>query len=286
MHNPSLEDLFVDLLSDWGFKYIFWNPANDDLLIHLINTLLKGKTTIKALQHMNVEKPGKKEDGRASALDLYCTTNTDEHIIIEIQRSVDEGFVPRSLFYATHVLQEQAQKGEKWKYDFKPTYIIGILDFALKTSPSSQIIRSVKLIDETSHTVMYQDLSFVYVELPKFDRRLGQLETDLDHWLFSFKNLHKLKERPEALEHGIFKKLMSAAEVAKMSLEERIQYMGAIGAQWKEHTTRETHIKIGRTNEKVQIAKNAIRAGLDNTLITQITDLSNEEIEALREELK
>ncbi|MEM0952488.1 MAG: PD-(D/E)XK nuclease family transposase, partial [Cyanobacteria bacterium P01_H01_bin.74] len=94
MHNPSDKDRFVDLLSDWAFKFIFWNTDNKDLLIHLINTLLKGKTVIKDLRQMNVEKPSKIEDGRGSTLDLYCTTDTDEHIVIEIQRSTDSGFVP------------------------------------------------------------------------------------------------------------------------------------------------------------------------------------------------
>jgi len=245
MHKPSIEDKFIDLLSDWGFKWVFWKPANKDLLIHLINTLLKGKTVIKDLRHMNVEKPGKREDGRGSSLDLYCTTDTQEHIVIEIQRLGDEGFVPRSVFYATHVLQEQDQKGKQWQFKYKPTYIIGILEFKLLKSPSGEIIRNVRLIDEATHAVIYPLLTFVYVELPKFDKGLDQLETDLDYWLFIFKNLHKLKERPEALDFGIFKKLMSAAELTKMSLEERIQYMGQVGAEWKEYTTRETQIKIG-----------------------------------------
>jgi len=118
MHQPSDKDIFIDLLSDWGFKYIFWKPANKDLLIHLINTLLQGKSVIKDLRYMNVEKPGNHEGGRSSSLDLYCTTDTNEHIVIEVQRHGDEGFVPRSLFYATHILQEQAEKGNKWQFSF------------------------------------------------------------------------------------------------------------------------------------------------------------------------
>ena len=252
MHQPSDKDLFIDLLSDWGFKYIFWKPANKDLLIHLINTLLSGKTVIKDLNYMNVEKPGKKEGGRASSLDLYCTTEANEHIVIEIQRHGDEGFIPRSLFYATHVLHEQAEKGDHWQYNFKPTYIIGILDFELIKDDSTDVIRSVRLMDEATNAVIYPNLSFVYVELPKFTKALNQLETDLDYWLFHFKHLAELKERPKLLDHGVFTKLMNMAALGKMTTEERVEYMGRVGAEWKEYTTRETQKKLGRAEGRAE----------------------------------
>jgi len=38
---------------------------------------------------------------------------------------------------------------------------------------------------------------------------------------------------------------MDAAELGKMTTEERIAYMGQIGAEWKAYTTRETAIQIG-----------------------------------------
>jgi len=102
MHTPTENDRFIHLLSDWGFKWIFWKEANKDLLIHLINTLLAGKTVIKDLQFLNIEKPSSSQDNRAALLDLYCQTDTDEHIVIEVQHLIDEGFIPRSVFYATH----------------------------------------------------------------------------------------------------------------------------------------------------------------------------------------
>jgi len=288
MHQPSIQDLFVDLLSDWGFKWVFWKPANKELLIHLINTLLNGKTVIKDLRYMNVEKVRKHEESRAAFLDLYCITEQDENIIIEVQRLPDAGFIPRSVFYASHVLQEQSEQGKDWQFKFKPTYVIGILDFAIKASTSDHITRSVMLLDEATPEVIYSDLTFIFVELPKFKRQLNELETDLDYWLFCFRYLPNLRERPALLERkDIFKKLMDAAELAKMSRDERWEYVQTIGAEWKAYTTRETHINMGEKKGKSKALKVAnaylnkkqspdqIAASLSLPL-TEVLDIINE----------
>ena len=243
---------------------------------------------MKDLQYMNVEKPGKKIDGRASSLDLYCTTDTNEHIVIEIQRHGDEGFIPRSLFYATHVLHEQAEKGDQWEYDFKPTYIIGILEFELIKDGSTEVIRSVRLIDEGTNAVIYPNLTFIYVELPKFDKVLAELETDLDLWLFQFKNLSQLKARPKALDSGIFHKLMILAEMARMTTQERIEYMGRVGAEWKEYTTRQTLHKQGLKegieqgeNTTMNVLKAYLQQKQSPEQIANALDLPIEKVQAI-----
>ena len=141
--------------------------------------------------------------------------------------------------------KNKPKKGNKWQFDFKPTYIIGILEFELIKDSSKEVVRSVRLIDETTQKVIYPNLTFIYVELPKFTKVIDQLETDLDLWLFQFKHLSQLKAKPKALNWGVFQKLMIVAEMARMTTEERIEYMGRIGAEWKEYTTRKTQIKIG-----------------------------------------
>jgi predicted transposase/invertase (TIGR01784 family) len=49
---------------------------------------------------------------------------------------------------------------------------------------------------------------------------------------------------------------------------------------------KEEGLKEGEQNKTLEIVKNAIQKGYDNTVITDLTGLSIAEIEAIRKELK
>ena len=71
-------------------------------------------------------------------------------------------------------------------------------------------------MEEESKTVFYHKLNMVYLEIPKFNKSLSELDNDYDRWLYAFKNLHKLKNCPKELEQGIFKRLFELAEIEKL----------------------------------------------------------------------
>jgi len=75
-----------------------------------------------------------------------------------------------------------------------------------------------------------------------------------------------LQERPQILGHGVFTKLMNMAALGKMTTEERIEYMGRVGAEWKEYTTRETLKKIGRTEGRVEGRTEGEEIGENNSV--------------------
>ena len=57
----------------------------------------------------------------------------------------------------------------------------------------------VKLMDIYTKEVFYDKLTFVYLEMPKFNKREDELVTMFDKWLFVLRNLATLLERPAAL---------------------------------------------------------------------------------------
>ncbi|MCP4607065.1 MAG: hypothetical protein GY847_42220, partial [Proteobacteria bacterium] len=64
----------------------------------------------------------------------------------------------------------------------------------------------------------------VYLEIPKFNKPADKLETQFEKWLYLFKNLHKLTERPVAFQKEIFKKLFKQASIAAMGKKELSAY--------------------------------------------------------------
>ena len=77
---------------------------------------------------------------------------------------------------------------------------------------------------DDDNEVFYENLNFVYIEIPKFRKRIDELETFMDKWLFLIKNLHCLKDRPVEVKNKIFNRLFSTAEVCNLNEFEFMKY--------------------------------------------------------------
>jgi len=50
-----------------------------------------------------------------------------------------------------------------------------------------------------THEVFYDKPTYIYVEIPKFDKKETELVTMYDKWMYVLKNLSRLMQRPAAL---------------------------------------------------------------------------------------
>ena len=145
----------------------------------------------------------------------------------------------------------------------------------------------VKLSDIETRKVFYDKLTFVYLEMPKFNKTEKELLTRYDKWLFILKNLNKLDRIPVELKGEIFLKLFETAEIAKLNKEEFRQYQESLNAYRDIKNSVDTAWEEGKVEGKIEgkieIAINSIKLGLDIETITKITGLTKEEIEALRD---
>jgi len=224
-------DKFINLFTDFGFKKIFGSEPNKDLLIHFLNTLLNGKEKIKDLVYLKSERLGKRKAERKAIYDLFCENQNGEKFIVEVQRVEQQFFKDRSIFYSTFPIQEQAKTG-KWDYELKAVYMIGILDFSFEDTKEDKLFHKVQLIDVETYEIFYHKLTYIYLEIPKFDKKLEDLENDYERWLYAFKNLHKLRDTPQELQDGIFQRLMELAEVACLTKKELGLYQESLKEYW------------------------------------------------------
>jgi len=116
-------------------------------------------------------------------------------------------------------------KGQ-WRFGLKAVYTIGILDFVFDEDKDDQEYyhHVVKLMDVEKKTVFYDKLTYIYLEMPKFQKTEDELVTMTDKWLYALKHLPDLLERPKALQDRIFKKFFDVAEIAALSKEEYAKY--------------------------------------------------------------
>jgi predicted transposase/invertase (TIGR01784 family) len=288
-------DRYINLFTDFGFKKLFGEEPNKDLLISFLNALLGEEGNIQDLTYLKNERLGKSEGERKAVYDLYCRNEAGEKFIVEIQRVKQEFFKDRSLYYASFAIQDQAMKGREWQYELKGVYTIAVLDFEFDKTQQEKLEYRVKLVDTLSNEVFYNKLTFVYIEIPKFRKALSELSNDYERWLYAFKNLHRLREMPKELEEGVFKRLFELAEIASMEGRERDAYQESLKDYWDLKSSMDTYfsegkeeglkegIRKGRKEEKMTIAKNALASGLSVATVAQLTGLSEAEIRLLTE---
>ncbi len=219
-----MSSTFVNPFTDFGFKKIFGEPASKPHLIDFLNSLLPTFAQIKDLTFKNLEQLPHSEDDRKAVYDVYCQGLNGEYFIVELQKIKQVFFKDRTLFYATFPIQDQAKKGD-WDYKLEAVYCVGVLGFTFDDDKinAREVVHTVKLKDQ-NNTVFYDKLTFIYLEIPNFDKQLEELTTRLDKWLYFIKNLEDLQSIPELFKDSVFLNAFETAKIANLEPIERSSY--------------------------------------------------------------
>ena len=278
-----MNDRYINIFTDFGFKKVFGEEINKDLLIDFLNELLKGKETIKDLTYKKAEHLGSGDIDRKAIFDLYCENDKGEKIIVELQKSKQNFFKDRSVYYSTFPIAEQAQRGD-WNFELKSVYTIAILDFRFEDDDKEKTVVSiVKLMDTQKQKVFYDKLTYVYIQMPNFTKTEEELETKFDSWLYVLKNLHKLEARPQRLRDKIFEKFFATAEIARFNPVEREEYKESLKYYRDLKNVLDTAWDEGKIEGKIEVARSLLAMGFDDAKAAQATGLSLDAVHKLRE---
>ena len=276
----NLKDKYINPLTDFGFKKLFGVEPNKELLIDFLNQLLPAVHQIKDLTYTKNEHLGGSEYERKAIFDLYCESQSGEKFIVEVQKAKQNFFKDRSVYYSTYPIQEQAKKGD-WDFELSAVYTIGILDFVFDDhKDQSEILHTVKLKDQNGN-VFYNKLTYIYLELPKFTKSDTELQTRFDKWMYVFRHLANLQNRPAILQERIFEKLFEIAEIAKFTPKEKEQYEESLKYYRDLKNVVDSSKEEGKIEGIIEVAKNLKRQGISTEIINKATGLLKKEIDNL-----
>ncbi len=294
-----IKDTYISPFTDFGFKKLFGTEVNKDLLIDFLNELLsKSGETVVDLTYLSTEQLGRGSEERKAIYDIYCKNEKGEYFIVEMQKAKQKYFKDRSIYYSSFPIQSQAEKGD-WNFELKAIYTVGILDFVFKHDEKDDdaYYHKVKLMNTKTSEVFYDKLTYVYLELPKFNKAEEELETHFEKWLFILKNLGDLTSRPQKLQERIFKKVFEQAEIANYSDNEYAEYeeslktyrdlKNSIDSSFEEGKIegiiegKAEGIIEGEIKGKIETATAMKKKGYAVSDIAEITGISAEEIEKL-----
>jgi predicted transposase/invertase (TIGR01784 family) len=283
---------YVNPFTDFGFKKLFGSELHKDLLISFLNEILPDQK-IATLVYKKTESLGATDVDRKVIYDLYCENDEGEKFIVELQKAKQSFFKDRTLFYATFPIQEQGQKGD-WDYQLKAVYTIAILDFCFEDEHEKEVKVTVKLMEIEKKTVFYDKLTFLYLQMPNFNKKEEELVSMEDKWLFVLKNLNKLTERPAKLQEKVFTKIFQLAEIAKFNEEERTAYIDSLKYYRDLKNSLDTSfakgeqigLEKGEHGKAIKTAEKCLLKGISIEETAELTELDIEEVNGIAKKLK
>jgi predicted transposase/invertase (TIGR01784 family) len=175
------DQIFIPIISDYGFKATFGNEANTLFLRRALQALIKSEVPIKDVKFDKNTFEGITQDSRSGIFDLACTDENDNHFIVEMQYGDAPNFVQRMKFYTLHKFNAMVKKG---KFDYSTLakiYCVGIL--ANNINPYKHYHNVSNLRNEQGELIDDQ-MTFVTVELEKFTLQETDCQTDLDTYIY------------------------------------------------------------------------------------------------------
>ncbi|MCU0468535.1 MAG: Rpn family recombination-promoting nuclease/putative transposase [Arcicella sp.] len=274
---------YINPFTDFGFKKIFGEEASKPLLIDFLNALLPLTNKIIEITFKNAEQLGQTEADRKAIYDIYCENENGEKFIVELQKAKQNYFKERTIYYSTFPIREQAEKGD-WNYKLKAVYCVGILDFTFddyENEPDkNNFIHTIKLKNQNGK-VFYDKLTYIYLEMPNFNKTEDELQTRLDKWLYFIKHLEDFQTIPSIFKDEVFTKAFEKAELAKMGQAELENYEMNLKIYRDFKSTIDTAFDEGKIEGKIEVAKTAKKMGLSISEIAKLTGLSEREINNL-----
>ena len=214
---------YADLLDDDVFKLVFGQESSKEVMIEFLNQVISDRKIVD-LEFMDKEMHPLNRERKSSVYDMFCRTEDGSRIIVEVQRRKQACYVERAIYYSTFQIQRQIDAGNG-DYNFYPIYVISILNFDLDINRGNpDVLTSYRLYEETSYNLLTDKVTFIFLELNKFKKTKYELSGDiLEGMYFCFKNMAILTDRPEVLEHDVFRKIFEVSELLNMDEVTRLK---------------------------------------------------------------
>jgi predicted transposase/invertase (TIGR01784 family) len=216
-------------------------------------------------------------------------------------------FAKLVVYNAAKTYSTQLIRGQGY-FKLKPVIALTITDFEMFDNDPEVISHFVFKEKKRLFDYVDPEIELIFIELPKFNKQLDELETLTDKWIYFMKNAPSLEIVPSTME--TVSEIQQAFAIANETnlnpeeladLEEREMFIldqqGVLLkgiekgiAQGREQGIaegreegREEGLALGMREKALEIARQLLNV-LDNQTISQTTGLSVEDIKNLREE--
>jgi predicted transposase/invertase (TIGR01784 family) len=271
---------------DLAFKKLFGSEDNKDILISFINSIVSEKDKVKEIRLVNPYNEKEFKNDKLSILDIKAQEElTGQWYNIEMQITDQDYYDKRALYYWSRLYTSQMSTGVN--YDkLEKTICINILNFEC-IEDEKDYHNVYQVLNKESKKQFLDHLEIHFIELKKYHH---ELKTLLDKWILFLNEANLLEELPKELkEIPTIEKALNVLEAMSLNPSERESYEARLkwlrdeemAIKTAERKGKEEGLKEGQLKEKLMIARNSLKQGIDVKTISLITGLSIEEINKL-----
>ena len=264
---------FVNLRSDVGFKAVFADRNNKDILIGVLNQILPPEARIEDIkEYSDREQRRDVPYGKKTVLDLVCVDRDDRTFVVEMQASEEDFFFERCVYYASGLYHLELSDGVRYK-GLRPVYVVSFLNYRLRHDDESlwdtdHFISHWRFTEKRTGMVADQTISVIFVEITLFTKTLEECVTEFDRLFYIFRNSGGFQRIPEWIEEagGISRRLAEACEVAAFDKEKKLKYEIDKMNEWDIQAQKEYAVRKGLEEGLQKGLQKGLREGREEGL--------------------
>jgi len=290
---------------DWAAKKILRSKANFGILEGFLSELFNEDVKIKSL----LSEEGNKEtqEDKSNRVDILIENSKGEIIIVEIQNTREIDYLFRVLFGASKVITDYMREGSPYRM-VKKVITVSIVyfnfgqgkDYLYKGQTSFEGVNQhdiFELSDEQKTLFSKQSVSDIFpfhylIRVNQFD---DNAKNSIDEWIYFFKN-SEIKDEFKAKGLAEAREKLKTLQMTKQQYSEYQKYLEVLSSNasiaetmtWEIEWEKQKALKqkeLALIQQKNEIVIRLIKNGLQNEIIINATELSNVEIEKLRQDL-
>lgn len=218
---------YIDILTNGGFKALFGDEANKEVVMSIINVLLPEHRKVTDIEYMPTEHQGQIVDlNKEYHYDFMCKDVSGAMFIVELQRYQEDYWFQRCVSYASRAYDRQNRRGDD--YNVQPVYLIGLVDIEIdhpdKEFWKNRYVSEYTFREKESHDLLGETIVIIFAEMANFSKRAEDCITEADRMLYLLKNIGRMMEQPDWLQHEVYTRIFNACEIAAFTEDKRIQY--------------------------------------------------------------
>ncbi len=287
----NIENKIYNPLNDLLFKFVFGKEERKEITISFLNAALgrDGKDEITDIKFSNSEFSALADKEKTTRLDVFCITQSDEKIDVEIQINNRKNIEKRTLFYWANMYLSGLKKGQDYK-ELKPSITINLLNYN-NFGPTEPMHSKFSVYNKDTGMRLCNDLELHFFELKKFNKKPISELSRIERWMAYFSNKLNTGELQElGMLDSKIKDALDASDKFMDDISERLAYVNREMALMDYKSDTEGHYRDGfadgKAEEHFEMLKTMILNGADDETINKLTNVSLEEIKEIRQKIK
>ena len=278
----------LSVKNDFVFKKLFGEPGSEDVLINLLEAVLKIEIrSVELIKDLKLEKKHIKD--KQCVIDVRALLHNGSKINIEMQVQDKYNFVKRSFFYLSKIYTEGFEEGDDY-FNLKKTITVNIVDyniFNLDTCHYRIMLRD----DKHVLNVLDEIMEMHFLDLTQIKNLHDE---KLSNWLKFIRtedveviNLLSKNDKAIALARKKLEEL-SADEEFRLLAESRAKYLSDYNSDiaGAKREGKEEGLEEGREEEKLEIINRMLELQMSLEDIAKIVDIALDELSQIIKDKK